>query len=372
LDCIRHAFGFAVDVPPTSLAMLKQSDAYLSEEAFERRIRDLSCGLVEVKSDPVEKMGSEKQNQIIQFIHETVRTFFVENKYAWVDEFHTNAGHSQSGKAYGIVMQACLNYLATSDAMNAITWPSDIVSYSQVPFLKYAARWLHEHMGSDRTRSSDQYQEELSRRLGGPSNSVFRVWKEVHCSLVKIPRKMHFHSIPEAGFLEYAAIQGLSYSVSAELKASSGSGPQAPGGVTPLMKLLSIDSRDGARLLVAQGMDVRCRDDYGRTVLFYARSLEMIEMLLEAGAEANGIWTSPQANPLETYGREASGIGVTALIYHIRDFGIVECLLRHGADVGERSLRGKPALYYASSEASARLVSRHGVGGSISAPIELL
>jgi ankyrin repeat protein len=43
-------------------------------------------------------------------------------------------------------------------------------------------------------------------------------------------------------------------------------------------------------------------------------------------------------------------------MYHIEDAIIVECLLRHGADVNATCLTGKTALQYASSEAVKRLL----------------
>src|SRR5271154_3690948 len=115
------------------------------------------------------------------------------------------------------------------------------------------------------------------------------------------------------------------------------------------MRLLSLDSENGARHLVAQGVDVKARDEFGRSVLFYAHSVEMIELLLDAGAEVSGIWTSPFVGSI--HNPESHGIGVNALMYHIKDPNIVECLLDRGADVDEVSLTGKTALQYASSEA---------------------
>jgi hypothetical protein len=51
LECLGHAFAFAIDAPRASLQKWEPPDNYLPEEAFKRRIRDLSCGLVEVQND---------------------------------------------------------------------------------------------------------------------------------------------------------------------------------------------------------------------------------------------------------------------------------------------------------------------------------
>jgi type II secretory pathway predicted ATPase ExeA len=367
LECVRHAFGFTVREPPASLEMWEQSDAYLPEEAFKKRIQDLSCGLVEVNTgSSATGRAQRSEHQTVQFIHETVKTFLAENNYANLVEFHPNTGQSRSGKAYELVMQACLNYIATSDAFDAAVDSSRIYflgepayARSRVPFLEYAARWLHDYMGSAEMISSERLQTELYRRLRGPSNNVFKTWKGAYyfvTPLKELQGRSDFYIRSVADFFDYAAIRGLSHSVLAGLRDSSGAGPRVSGGVTPLMRLLEYQHDDGARVLVAQGMDVRARDDLGRSVLYYAQSVEMVEMLLHAGAEVNGIRIPAMVDHLEVHNPELYGIGLNALMYHIKDARIVECLLQHGADVDEKSMTGKTALQYASSGTVARLI----------------
>ena len=428
LDCVRLAMAFAVNEAPASLEIWRISDDYLSREAFGRRIRDLSCGLVEVKASPellffdynflpderstksparaksdlrrqaslipgtpyrctaTELANDDAQNgeglddqgeghQIVQFIHETVRTFFIESK---------NTGRSEFGrpneKVHELVLQACLNFIATSDAGDWLSgvglipichFPGQHGSHTKkdqeryrtslsqsVPFLPLAVSWLHEHLVSAETKRSERHQVDLIRRLGGPSNEAFEAWKGMHYCMTGFfdESNLDFYIRSQADFFDYAAIHGLSYAVSAGLRDSTGIGPQTPMGVTPLMRLLNIRCDRGARLLVAQGMDVRARDDFGRSVLFYARSVEMVQMLLDAGAEVNGIW-NPSLTPIVGLCSPAHcGIGVNALMYHIKDVDMVKCLLQAGADVDETSLTGETALQYAPSEAVTELL----------------
>jgi hypothetical protein len=388
---LRHAFAFTIDEPPVSLDGWERSDVYLPEEAFRKRIRDLSCGLVEVKNGHSSRThstqendipslranysnhmpkwthnGSTPEDQTVQFIHETVRTFFVKNDYAGLAEFQSASGESQSANAYDKVIRACLNYIATTDAldsplhMDGSTQYVSCVShypFTRMPFLKYAAGWIHDYMGSAETLSSERRQIELYRSFGGPSNKLFKVWKAVLYCLRSVSGRGEHYLRYKADFFDYAATTGLSYSVSAGLRDRDGKGPRISKGITPLMRLLIYQCDDGARTLVAQGIDVRARDDYGRSVLFYARSTEMVDMLLDAGAEVNGIWIPPRLGSNEASNEDDHpGTGLNALMHHIGDARMVGCLIRHGADVNETSALGETALHFAPSEAVARLI----------------
>jgi hypothetical protein len=362
LDRLRLIFGFAVDEPPASLKMWKQSDLYLSEKAFKKRIRDLSCGLIEVKDDRY-----PGESHTVQFIHETVRTFFVENNYATLAKLHPNIGQSPSEGACEIVMQAWLNYLSTSDTIDAAFDRQDCRGghaeiYSRIPYLKYAVLWLGNCMQSTETISSAKLQVRLHKCLGGPSNGVFETWKNLYYSLEghRKQNELDFYIKYKADFFDYAAIHGLFYSALAGLKDSSGAGPQTSWGVTPLMRLLSFKCDNIAQHLLSQGVDIKVRDSLGRSVLFYPRSVKMVDILLDAGAEVNGIWTPSLVDSDATSNPKSTGIGLNALMFHIDDAEIVECLLRHGADVNETSLWGKTALHYVSSEAVARLILSKG------------
>jgi hypothetical protein len=373
---LRHAFAFTIDEPAVSLDRWKLSDVYLPEEAFKKRIRDLSCGLVEVKNPHSSRAHSIQENDIpslqvdqtVQFIHETVRTFFVENDYAGLAEFQPASGESQSAKAYDTVIRACLNYIATTDAFDNLRHMDDnkqdfryISQYpfTRMPFLKYAALWIHDYMGSAETLSSERRQIELYRSFGGPSNKLFKVWKTALYCLRPVlggGEYPDYYLRYKADFFDYAAMTGLSYSVLAGLRDRDGKGPRISKGITPLMRLLIYQCDDGARTLVAQDIDVRARDDYGRSVLFYARSTEMVDMLLDAGAEINGIWIPLQLGYEALNRNDYPGAGLNALMHHIGGARMVGCLIRHGADVNETSAWGETALHFAPSEAVARLI----------------
>jgi hypothetical protein len=295
--------------------MWEQSDVYLPEEAFKRSVRDLSCGLVEViapsqdddsLSVQVHGNGPKAQLPTVQLIHETVRTFFVGDGYAKPAESHPYIGQSRSGKAHQKVMQACLNYIATRDVIDAHAdrvfaytnvWESEKYQWDFnfcTPFLPFAVRWLYDHIVSTETKASEAIQVQLHRLLGGPVNKTWealrRIWSHGLLEAYELQRSLRSPFRDVAVFFDFAAIHGLSYSVSAGLKDSGGAGPRTSGGETALMKLLSWDCNSAARFLVAQGIDVRARDESGRSALFYTRSVEMVEMLLEAGAEVNEIW----------------------------------------------------------------------------------
>ncbi|KAM5349995.1 hypothetical protein ACJ41O_006500 [Fusarium nematophilum] len=77
LDELRWAMIVDADCPHRSLYECQTAGDYLSDDDWmKRRLQTLSCGLAEVTSDA----------QVIQFIHQSVKEFFVEKGLSVLDE----------------------------------------------------------------------------------------------------------------------------------------------------------------------------------------------------------------------------------------------------------------------------------------------
>ncbi len=105
------------------------------------------------------------------------------------------------------------------------------------------------------------------------------------------------------------------------------------GGMTPLMGSCMGDEPQRVEQLLKGGAKVNARDSLGRTALFYARSSEVIRLLIEHGAHAD----------------IRDKTGDTALIAAAAkpDLGVVKALLAENSDPDLRNNKGMTALMFA-------------------------
>ncbi len=111
LNSLHHALAFALESPPASLDQWERSQDYSSLEMFKKRIRNLSCGLVEV----VDNVAGPQSR--VQFIHETTRAFFSENNYMRLREMLASNTDSIVGRSHLKIMKSCLSYMGTEEAI---------------------------------------------------------------------------------------------------------------------------------------------------------------------------------------------------------------------------------------------------------------
>ena len=79
----------------------------------------------------------------------------------------------------------------------------------------------------------------------------------------------------------------------------------------------------------------------------------MIELLVDATVEVDGIWRSSLADPITASCYGSRGIGLNALMNHIDDAGIVDCV---GPTIDKTSSRGETSLHFASPLAVVKLI----------------
>ena len=59
---------------------------------------------------------------------------------------------------------------------------------------------------------------------------------------------------------------------------------------TPLMKAVMSDNRDAVKMLLRAGADVRPKDNYDRTVFYYARNKKEMLEILKQHQQVSGIF----------------------------------------------------------------------------------
>lgn len=180
--------------------------------------------------------------------------------------------------------------------------------------------------------------------------------------------------ITPGGFtpLLFAARQGCVECVGLLLDAGADIHETNPERIAPLMMALLNGHFDAAKLLVERGADVNQWDLWGRTPLYAAvdfntlphggrpdrpslsetTGLEIIELLLEAGANPNAqlkMFPPYRSLRADRGADQQLGIGTTPLIRAARaaDLGAIRLLLAHGALVDLPQDRGMTALMIA-------------------------
>ncbi|KAG8411883.1 hypothetical protein J3458_015178 [Metarhizium acridum] len=271
------------DCPYSSLQDCPSSpDCQPDDEGVKRQIQTLSRGLVEVTA-----------GQIAQFIHQTVKDFFVEKGLMMATELHrVPLGTSKSdfvvGTADDQLSRSCVRYLAMKDITQIIV--RDAVMGFDVPLVKYAAtNWVGHGKESEKRGFS---QEALLDCFACPPETILRhlakVSQEVAAWLVdfRIEGASALHIISGRCFLGLlrVIVQGAS-------QTGTEIDMQDADGRTPLMWAARYGQEAMARLLLEKGahIDARCRT-YGETSLIWAARKghgAVVELLLEEGADIN-------------------------------------------------------------------------------------
>jgi hypothetical protein len=128
---------------------------------MKRRVQTLSCSLAEVTSD----------TQVAQFIHQSVKDFFVEKGLSALDktpnpEFIVKIAHCR-------LSRTCIQYLAMEEIGQSASYEPDRLKY-KFPFLQYATTsWVAHTKQSD---GRNVPQKDLLDYFTGPLNTLIERW----------------------------------------------------------------------------------------------------------------------------------------------------------------------------------------------------
>jgi hypothetical protein len=111
----QHALAFGAEPPPISVKQFRESENFLGPRNFKRRVQDLSRGLVEVVSND----RKQRQNAL-QFIHETVRVFFLDQGCRRLLMLYSSPTADPVSLIHHRFMKTCFNYLAAEDVRTTV------------------------------------------------------------------------------------------------------------------------------------------------------------------------------------------------------------------------------------------------------------
>ncbi|KAK7397766.1 hypothetical protein QQX98_012867, partial [Neonectria punicea] len=141
---------------------------------YERRIQTLSCGLAEVITS--------SDSQTVQFIHQSVKDYFIEKGMSTLDSMlrSVEIETSQSdmvGPVHYRMSRICIRYLALKEIGQSISNKRDGIR-SEFPFLHYAATSWVAHAKESETRNIPQ--DDLLDYFSWPSEELVQLWVRVY------------------------------------------------------------------------------------------------------------------------------------------------------------------------------------------------
>src|SRR3984957_12853468 len=188
----QHALAFRAEPPPVSVEQWRKSDEFLGPEKFKRRVEDTSRGLVEVV--PTDQ---EQTQSALQFIHETVRVFFLDQGCKRLLTLHSSPSPITNpiSMIHHHFVKTCFNYLAAEDvrAMVALRtrerpamgdYESLVKDLLEMfPFLAYATCEIQGHVAEADAQPNGSSRLWMLQKFAEDEQGVFTTWQ----NLQKLP-----------------------------------------------------------------------------------------------------------------------------------------------------------------------------------------
>ncbi|UPK91892.1 hypothetical protein LCI18_002827 [Fusarium solani-melongenae] len=274
LDELRWAMLVDADCPHRSLYECQRAGDYPSDDdGMKRRVQILSCGLAEATSD----------TKIIQFIHQSVKDFFIEKGLSALDEStKTSFG---VGIAHHRLSMTCIRYLA----MEEIGWSASHTPYSlrsKFPFLHYATTSWVAHMKQSDARNVPQV--DLLDYFAWPSNTLMERWMRIYRVL---GRYSDDYPAERTSLVHVMSRYGVAGALRAILERAEQVGininAKDSHGRTPLSWAAENGHEAVMQMLLGQGARIEVADEGGRTPLSWAAENgheAVVQLLLGRGA----------------------------------------------------------------------------------------
>ncbi|KAK9437214.1 Het-eN [Metarhizium brunneum] len=322
----RWAMVIKTDCPYSSLQECQNSPDYKPDDkSIKKEIQILSHGLIEVTS-----------NKTIQFIHQTVKDFFVE-KGLWLLKPLGSVpdGISESDFAVGMahheLSRICVRFLKM--VPNTDFFFNSAGRTHDIPLSRYATiEWVpHVQQSEQRGILQDTVlQDNLLDCFPWLMETVPSPFMRFYCTV--------FDDLLQYSYMSYlshvASEFGLTGLLQAMLRRSkSVIDEKDERGRTPLMYAAENRHEATARFLLGYGADIEANDENGQTPLFFAAGSgheDIVQLLLKHGADSN----------------TKDKVGRTPLFYAAQSIreDIVQLLLGYGADINAEDDTGMTPL----------------------------
>ncbi|KAM0803760.1 hypothetical protein BDR22DRAFT_786021, partial [Usnea florida] len=257
-----------------------QSSSWFSstDKDLKRKVLALSRGLLELR-DPLE-------NYVVQFIHQSVKDFFLEGGLRILDKGRLN---NMVGRGHFCLSRSCIRYLTMEDVRH---WPREDLWYQNrdtvLPLLNYAAQFWYIH--SQAVEKRDPAQACLLSMTWRSSDTLIQTWikvsrmlrldydsdfPEAHWSVLHVASKLNLPSVVSAMLDQAILLQ--SSNIDAAYRDSRRETPlhlAVRRGHKPIVKML-LDRKD---------IDPNAENESGRSPLFEAAQSnreDIVKLLLD-------------------------------------------------------------------------------------------
>lgn len=291
LQELRWAMIVSADCPYKSLKECQGAEDFVSDDKrLKRRVQTLSCGLAEIV----------QHGNVVQFIHQSVKDFFVEKGISALDASPRSAESNTSGVDWVVgiahyqLSRSCIRYMAMKEIAQAKMEPVSFFAtmrrnrtylMSTFPLLEYAAKsWLRHTQQSEEGKMCP---DDLLDYFAWPSEALFQKWVLIRNTLVRHPSR----SLPRGTTMAHILVK---YQLTRPLqgivrKADHVSRLDASDkyGMTPLLQAAVNGCEAVMDQLLALGANIESKDNHGFTQLIRSSAKggeSAIRLLLEKGA----------------------------------------------------------------------------------------
>ncbi|KAJ9660151.1 hypothetical protein H2201_007058 [Coniosporium apollinis] len=382
MDELRFAMAVDADCPYKSLSELQNSPNYVETgEEMERRVKNLSGGLAEIKS-------SYRGRRIAQLIHQSVKDYLIQSGLQNLD---SPSKHSIEGGAHFRLSRSCIRYITMEEVLSYHSGGElDLegsedeqdreVRYleSKFPFLRYATTEWVLHAAS--VEAEGITQEDLLALFQWPSHNVLESWTR-HYQMMN----RYSDDCPGGGttLLHVASQHGLFSVVAAVVDSESNTEVDSKDedGRTPLSWAALYGQEAVVKLLVERDdVYAESQDEEGLTPLLWAvirGHKAVVKLLVERGdvnADSKDEWGQTPLSWAACSGREAvvkllverddvnadskNKYGQTPLSLAARSgqAAVVRLLLERGASVDLKDKDGRTPLSLAVEKGHQKVV----------------
>jgi hypothetical protein len=276
LDELRWAMIADVDCGHKSLQQCEDANDYACDSnAMEKRLKTLSRGIAEA-------VPSSGTTRVVQFIHQSVRDFFVEKGLSVLySSLKAAEADVIIGRAQYRLSRTCLHYLAMEEIRQSASH-----KHSDYPLLRYATTSWVVHTKQSDARSVPQ--EDLLELFSWPSNALVELWVRMYERIERNSNDCPPRGTSLIHVMARYAVLGPLTAILQRADQTTEIDAKDDYGRTPLSWAAENGHETVIKLLLATGeVDVDSKDtEYGRTPLSWAASNgheAVVKLLLETG-----------------------------------------------------------------------------------------
>ncbi|CAG1994051.1 unnamed protein product [Fusarium graminearum] len=274
-DEVQWAMIVDADCTHKSLDEYQNSDEFIADDKIERRINALSCGLAEIVQS--------RNARVVQFIHQSVKDFFIEGGLKALDNT-TKAANLVIPTVHCHLSRCCIRYFKMVVLSQPGSGSLGEEDKPRFPLLHYATTsWVsHVKLGDPAEESPN----DLVHLLGWPTELLVESWVWIYKAL-----EPYQYDCPPNGsnLVHIVARHGLTKLLLCLLLDTGKVDVDArdESGGTPLLWAAENGHEAVVEMLLNTGkVDVDARDENGRTPLLWAAGNgheAVVEMLLDTG-----------------------------------------------------------------------------------------